>query len=70
VAISKDFVNLDNLTREEQRARLLELVESGDRISAVALVRQLYSYDLTAAKQFIEELASSQSGPQPRTQNK
>jgi hypothetical protein len=67
VAISKDFVNLDKLGREEQEARLLELIESGDRMGAVALVRQLYSYDLTAAKQFIEELVTRQSNPQRLT---
>jgi hypothetical protein len=59
-AIAKDFVNLDKLTSEEKEARLLELVESGDMIGAVTLARRLYSYDLTAAKQFVEELARKQ----------
>jgi hypothetical protein len=60
-AISKDFVNLDKLSKDEQEARLAELAQSGDVIGAVAFARQLYSYDLTAAKQFIEELARKQS---------
>ncbi len=55
---SKDFVNLEKLSREQQEARLLELAESGDKIGAIAMARQLYSYDLTAAKQFVEELLS------------
>jgi hypothetical protein len=59
-AISKDFVNLDKLTKEEQEARLVELAESGDMIGAVALARQLYSYDLTSAKQFVEGLLRKQ----------
>lgn len=59
-AVSKDFVNLDKLSREEQEARLLELVESGDMIGAMTLARRLYSYDLTAAKQFVEELVRKQ----------
>ena len=42
--------------RKEQEARLLELAESGDRIGAVALARQLYAYDLTTAKEFIDSL--------------
>ncbi|HWH77710.1 MAG TPA: hypothetical protein VNT76_10080 [Candidatus Binatus sp.] len=53
---SKDFVNLEKLPREQQEARLRGLAESGDKIGAIVLARQLYSYDLTAAKQFVEEL--------------
>jgi hypothetical protein len=63
-AISKDFVNLGKLGKEEQEARLVELAESGDMIGAVTLARQLYSYDLTTAKQFVEELMSKQPAPQ------
>jgi len=44
--------------------RLVELAESGDMIGAVSLARQLYSYDLTTAKQFVEELMSKQPAPQ------
>ncbi len=58
--VAKDFVNLDKLSREEQEARLLELVESGDMMSADYIARRLYSYDLTAAKQFVEELVRKQ----------
>jgi hypothetical protein len=60
-AISRDFINLDGLSKEEKEARLLELAESGDMMGAVALARRLYSYDLTAAKQFVEELVTRQS---------
>lgn len=38
----------------------MELAESGDMIGAVTLARRLYSYDLTAAKQFVEELVRKQ----------
>lgn len=54
---SKDFVNLEGLTRAEQEARLLELAESGDKIGAIAMARRLYAYDLTTAKDFVEGLA-------------
>jgi len=53
---AKDFAHLEGLQRKEQEARLLELAESGDRIGAVALARQLYAYDLTTAKEFIDSL--------------
>jgi hypothetical protein len=55
-AASKDFANLENLPRKQQEARLLELAESGDKIAAIAMARQLYAYDLTTAKRFVEEL--------------
>jgi hypothetical protein len=56
----KDLVNLDKLSKEKQEARLLDLVAAGDMIGAVTLARQLYSYDLTAAKQFVDELVRKQ----------
>ena len=59
-AVAEDFVNLDNLSKEQQEARLIELAASGDMIGAVALARRLYSYDLTSAKQFVEELLRKQ----------
>jgi ribosomal protein L7/L12 len=55
-AASKGFANLENLPRKQQEARLLELAESGDKIAAIAMARQLYAYDLTTAKRFVEEL--------------
>jgi len=62
-AASKDFANLENLPRKQQEARLLELAESGDKIAAIAMARQLYSYDLTTAKRFVEELLSKPTQP-------
>jgi ribosomal protein L7/L12 len=58
---SKDFVNLDKLSREEQETRLLELAETGDKIGAIAMARRLYAYDLTQAKQFVDGLVSKRS---------
>jgi hypothetical protein len=58
---SRDFVNLDGLSREEQEVRLRELVESGEMIGAVTMARKLYSYDLTTAKHFVEGLARERS---------
>lgn len=57
----KDFVNLEGLSRAEQESRLLELAESGDKIGAIAMARQLYSYNLTTAKDFVEGLVAKRS---------
>jgi hypothetical protein len=57
---SHDFDNLEQLSRQEQEARLLDLFQSGDRMGAVTMVRRLYSYDLTTATQFVEELVRKQ----------
>jgi hypothetical protein len=53
---TRDLVNLDGLSREEQEARLRQLAESGEMIGAVTMARKLYSYDLTTAKAFVESL--------------
>jgi len=58
---TQNLTNLEQLSRQEQESRLLELAESGDMIGAITMARRLYSYDLTAAKQFVEELLRSQS---------
>lgn len=59
-AAAQDFVKIEQLSREEQETRLLELAESGDMFGAIAMARRLYSYDLTAAKQFVEGLTRKQ----------
>lgn len=58
---TKDYSNLESLDRKEQEGRLLELAESGDIIGAVTIARRLYSYDLTAAKQFVDELLTAKA---------
>ena len=58
---TRDFINLDGLSREEQEVRLRELAESGEMIGAVTMARKLYSYDLTTAKDFVEKLARKRS---------
>jgi hypothetical protein len=57
---SKDFVDLQSLSPADQESRLRELAEAGDMIEAVAIARQLYSYDLTTAKAFVESLIERQ----------
>lgn len=53
-----DFTRLEKLPKAEQEARLLELIEGGDKLGAVALTRRLYAFDLARAKEFVEELAT------------
>jgi hypothetical protein len=62
-AVSKNFVNLDGLSREEQESRLLELAQSGDMIGAVTMARTLYAYDLATAKNFVESLVVKPAKP-------
>jgi|CXWL01.1.fsa_nt_gi hypothetical protein len=59
IEVSHDYENLEGLSREEQGARLLSLVEAGKTLDAVYVARKLYSYDLTQARAFIEGLHSS-----------
>ena len=58
---SKNFVNLEALSREEQETRLLELAASGDKLGAITMARRLYAYDLTQAKEFVEGLTNKRS---------
>jgi hypothetical protein len=62
-AVSKNFVNFDGLSREEQESRLLELAQSGDMIGAVTMARTLYAYDLATAKHFVESLIVKPAKP-------
>ena len=41
-----------------QLIRIVELVESGDMMGAMSIARRIYSYDLTAAKQFVETIGA------------
>ena len=50
------------LTRDEQEARLLELSERGQDLAAITLARQLYGYDLTRAKAFVDGLRTGGTG--------
>jgi len=51
-----DFTRLDQKGRAGQEKRLLELAETGETMAAIKIARELYDYDLAAAKQFVEGL--------------
>lgn len=61
VQVSLDHVDLERLSREEQEKRLLELAETGEKMAAVKLARQIYSYNLKEAKAFVESLLSGKA---------
>jgi len=63
--LTRDLANLNGLSRTEQESRLLQLAQSGDKIGAIALARRLYGYDLVAAKDFVEGLASKPAEGKP-----
>jgi hypothetical protein len=52
----ESVATLKRLSRTEQEARLRELSETGQDLAAISLARQLYGYDLTQAKAFVEGL--------------
>ena len=58
---ARDVGALEKLSRAEQEAHLLELIESGETINAIAAARRLYGYDLAAAKDFVEQLVAKQA---------
>jgi hypothetical protein len=53
-----DLVHHSNRPPEEERQKILQLVRSGDVLSAVTMARQVYGYTLTEAHEFVEKLKS------------
>jgi len=51
-----DLVHHRNLTPEQERGKIIELAQSGDRIGAVQLTREIYGYSLTEANDFVDKL--------------
>jgi hypothetical protein len=43
---------------EEERQKILQLVKSGDELSAITMARQVYGYSLTQAHEFVAKLKS------------
>ena len=53
---------IKSLPRGEQESRLLELSETGQDLAAITLARQLYGFDLTRAKAFVDGLRTAGRG--------
>lgn len=63
VELHEDFVRMAHLSREEQEQHLRTLAESGDTITAIKVARQLYSFDLAQAREFVKGLMRGDSAP-------
>jgi hypothetical protein len=53
-----DLVHHSKTPPEEERQKIVQLVKSGDVLSAVTMARQVYGYSLTEAHEFVEKLKS------------
>ena len=60
----EDFSDLRKASPHDQEEALLRLISSGDSFGAIRMICQLYGYDLTRAKQFLDELSG------PKTQSR
>ena len=61
ISVSRDFTNMQTLTRNEQEKRLRELDQRGETIAAVYLARKLYGLDLTEATDHVKNLRGERS---------
>ncbi len=69
VQVSLGYLDLESLGREEQEKRLLELAETGEKMAAIKLARQIYSYDLKEAKAFVESLLGDKAGGEEKSKS-
>jgi hypothetical protein len=51
-----DLVHRQNLSPEEERNKIIALLNSGDEMGAVKLAQQIYGYSLTEAQDFVDKL--------------
>ena len=57
----EDFTHLKTATSGEREEALLKLAAAGDNFGAMRIIKELYGYDTTRAKQFLEELTKTKS---------
>jgi hypothetical protein len=51
-----DLVHRRNQTPEQEKGKIVELLKNGDRMGAIELTRQVYSYNLTQAQDYVDKL--------------
>lgn len=56
IKLRDDLANLQNLGRQQQDEQLRRLDQRGDTMTAVYMARKLYSFDLTAAVNYVNAL--------------
>jgi hypothetical protein len=55
------YLDVDGLDREEQEKRLRELIETGDALAAIRIVRQIHGCDLAEARRRVDEMRARAS---------
>ena len=55
----------DKLDRAQQEARLIEMTERGEVMDAVVLAKEIYGFDTTQAKTFVDDLRGRPAPPAP-----
>jgi hypothetical protein len=53
-----DLTRNCNRSPDEEKAKIVQLAKSGDKMGAVTLARQIYGYNLSVAVAFVEKLQS------------
>ncbi len=51
-----DFDWIDSLSAQDQRLRLIDLVQAGDSLTAIRLARKIHGFSLAESKDFVESL--------------
>lgn len=53
---NKDYQQIVGTTKEEMENRILDLVQKGDKIGAIVLVKSFYNFNTTDAVKFVQSL--------------
>jgi hypothetical protein len=64
-ALDEDQPSPGKLDRAQQEARLIEMTERGEIMNAVALAKQIYGFDTTQAKNFVDDLRGRPAASDP-----
>lgn len=62
-AVDERQVSPGKLDRAQQEARLIEMTERGEVMDAVVLAKEIYGFDTTQAKTFVDDLREKPAGP-------
>lgn len=60
---NEDFSELESAPRHDQEEALLKLIAAGDHFGAMRIIKDLYGYDTTRARQFLEEFTQTRTKP-------
>ncbi|HEY9216568.1 MAG TPA: hypothetical protein VIO94_00855, partial [Phenylobacterium sp.] len=57
-ALAADLASVAGLPRAQQEARIAEIARGGQTVTAIALARELFGFNMTEARQLIASLDS------------